>query len=190
VQAGAHLAGRHAIVFGGEVYDESVDARRDQTDPRTGVVEEKRALYPNGSLYRTGGAFVQDVVELLGSDDGSRLTARLGGRFTRVDVKTEAARNRSQSGRSLGVTDFERSYRDWTFNAGLTWDATRILSFNVLAGRGFRAPNLADLGALGLNDLGYEVPAESAIESGALVGSGGGWPAGAPVARLPRYAAR
>ena len=113
-------------------------------------------------------------MELLGSDVGSRLTARLGGRFTRIDVKTEAGRNRSRSGRDLGVTDFERSYHDWTFNAGLTWDATRVLSFNVLAGRGFRAPNLADLGALGLNDLGYEVPAESAIESGALIGNGDG----------------
>jgi hemoglobin/transferrin/lactoferrin receptor protein len=174
VQAGAHLAGRHAIVFGGEVYDEGVDARRDHTDPRAGTVEEKRALYPNGSLYRTSGAFLHDAVDLFSSGAGSRLTARLGGRLTRIDVKTEAGRNRSRSGRDLGVTDFERSYHDWTFNAGLTWDATRVLSFNVLAGRGFRAPNLADLGALGLNDLGYEVPAESAIESGALIGNGDG----------------
>jgi hemoglobin/transferrin/lactoferrin receptor protein len=174
VQAGTRLRTRHALVFGGEIYDEYVDARRDETDPSTGLVEQKRPLYPNGSRYTTTGVFLQDVVDLVGGEQGDTLVAHLGGRFTHVAVTTDADQNLGDSGQSFGVVDSRSSYHDWTFNAGLTWQATRVLALNVLAGRGFRAPNLNDLGALGLNDLGYEVPAASAIDAGALIGASDG----------------
>ncbi|MPZ20511.1 MAG: TonB-dependent receptor [Luteitalea sp.] len=60
MQAGAHLGSRHALVFGGEVYDEHVDARRDETDPASAITVQQRALYPNGSRYTTTGLFLQD----------------------------------------------------------------------------------------------------------------------------------
>jgi hemoglobin/transferrin/lactoferrin receptor protein len=174
VQAGAHLGARHALVFGGEVYDERVDARRDETNPVSGVKVQKRALYPNGSRYMTTGLFLQDQFDVIRGNDGRGLVARLGGRFTRVDVRTDAAANRSDAGASLGVVDSEQSYQDWTFSASLTWAITRVASVHGLVGRGFRAPNLNDLGALGLNDLGYEVPASSTIESRASIGASDG----------------
>jgi hemoglobin/transferrin/lactoferrin receptor protein len=174
VQAGKRLGGSHALVFGGEVYDEHVDARRDETNPVSGVTVQKRALYPNGSRYTTTGLFLQDQFDVIRGDDGRGLVARLGGRFTRVDLRTDAAANRSQTGESLGVADSEQSYQDWTFSVGLTWAVNRVTSVHGLAGRGFRAPNLNDLGAVGLNDLGYEVPASSTIDAGALIGAGDG----------------
>lgn len=173
VQAGRHVGGRHALVFGGEVYDEHVDARRDQTDPSSGSTVQKRALYPNGSQYTTTGLFLQDDVEILRGDQ-SGLVARLGGRFTHVSVQTDAAANQSDAGESLGVVDSSESFQDWTFNAGITWTLNRVVSVQGLVGRGFRAPNLNDLGALGLNDLGYEVPAASTIDAGALIGASDG----------------
>ena len=174
MQATAHAGSRHAIVFGGEVYDEHVDARREELDPRTGLTEQRRALYPNGSVYRTSGVFVQDVIDLLRDANGSRLRANLGGRFTSVGVRTHADENRDALGRGLGVVDSEQRFRDWTFTSGLTWDVTRALSIHGLVGRGFRAPNLNDLGALGLNDLGYEVPADATIDAGGLIGASDG----------------
>ena len=174
VQAGRRIGDRHAVVLGGEVYDEHVDARRDETNPVSGITAQKRALYPNGSRYTTTGLFLQDQFDVIRGDDGRGLVARLGGRFTRVDVRTDAAANRSQAGESLGVVDSEQSYQDWTFSAGLTWSVNRVMSVHGLTGRGFRAPNLNDLGALGLNDLGYEVPASSTIDAGAFIGAGDG----------------
>lgn len=149
VQAAAHLGARHALVFGGEVYDEHVDARRDETNPVSDTSVQTRALYPNGSRYTTTGLFVQDQFDVVRGGDGRGLVARLGGRFTRVDVRTNSAANRTDTGDGLGVADSEQSYQDWTFSAGLTWNITRVASVHGLAGRGFRAPNLNDLGALG-----------------------------------------
>ena len=173
-QGGIHLGRRHAIVFGGELYDEHVSARRDETLPTTGATTQRRALYPNGSRYVTTGLFVQNDTELVRGESGRLLVARLGGRFTQVDARTDAKANISDGGQSLGVVDSRQTYRDLTFTAGLTWTPTRLVSIHGLVGRGFRAPNLNDLGALGLNDLGYEVPAASAMESGAFVGASDG----------------
>lgn len=174
VQAGARLGTRHALLFGGEVYDEHVEARRDEINPISGTTLQKRALYPNGSRYATTGLFLQDQFDVVRAADGRGLVARLSGRFTRVDVQTDAAANLSATGESLGVVDSEQSYQDWTFSANLTWAVNRVASLHGLIGRGFRAPNLNDLGALGLNDLGYEVPASSAIGAGALIGASDG----------------
>ena len=174
VQAGARIGSRQKMVFGGEVYDEHVDARRDETNPVTGATVQKRALYPNGSRYVTGGLFVQDEIDLLRGDRGRAVIARLGGRYTRVGVRTHAAANLTPTGGNLGVVDSEESYDDWTFNAAVTWSMNKVVSVQGLVGRGFRAPNLNDLGALGLNDLGYEVPASSAIDAGGLVGTSDG----------------
>jgi hemoglobin/transferrin/lactoferrin receptor protein len=174
VQGGVHVGSRHSLVFGGEAYDEHVDARRHETDPVSGLTVQKRALYPNGSRYLTTGLFVQDDAELVRGNEGRLLVARLGGRFTRVGLRTDAAKNVSDSGQSLGVVDSRQSYQDLTFSAGLTWTPVRRISLHGLVGRGFRAPNLNDLGALGLNDLGYEVPADATIEAGSFIGSSDG----------------
>jgi outer membrane receptor protein involved in Fe transport len=174
VQAATNVGNRQTIVFGGEIYDERIEASRDETNPISGSIEQKRALYPNGSRYRNYGLFAQDLLEIVRGSDGTRLRANVGARFTRVSFKTFADRNRDAFGRELGVVDASQSYHDWTFNAGLMWQATGMVSLNALVARGFRAPNLNDLGALGLNDLGYEVPAEATIEAGGLIGTSDG----------------
>jgi hemoglobin/transferrin/lactoferrin receptor protein len=170
LQATTHIANRNAVVFGGEIYNERIGAWRDDTDPRTNIPVEKRALYPNGSRYSTYGMFAQDTVDLA----RGKVRATLGGRYTRVAFKTFADRNRDATGNNLGVVDSSRTFDDLTFNANLSWQMTSAFALNFLTGRGFRAPNLNDLGALGLNDLGYEIPAEAAAVVGGLIGTGDG----------------
>ncbi len=168
LQATTSIGARNAVVFGGEIYGEHVGAWREDTDPRTNIPVEKRALYPNGSRYTTYGLFAQDTLDLA----RGKLRATFGGRYTRVDFKTFADRNRDAVGNNLGVIDSTRTFDDLTFNANLSWQLTSTFALNFLTGRGFRAPNLNDLGALGLNDLGCEIPAEAA--AGGLIGTSDG----------------
>jgi outer membrane receptor protein involved in Fe transport len=170
IQATTHIGESNALVFGGEAYHERIDAHRDETDPRTNFSNEKRALYPNGSRYATAGLFAQDTWEIL----RGKLRANFGGRFTKAGFQTFAGSNRDASGQNLGVVDSTQTFNDLTFNANLSWQVTSVFALNLLASRGFRAPNLNDLGALGLNDLGYEVPAEAAAAAAGLMGASDG----------------
>ena len=163
-QASAHFANSHVLVFGGEAYDEHIDSTRFDTDPVTGNTRRRRALYPNGSRYTTYGLFAENTAHLM---DG-RLRLVLGGRLTSVRVKTFADRD------AFGVIDSSRSFADFTFNSGLTWNIDRTWRMNFLVGRGFRAPNMNDLGAIGLNSLGFEMPASEAARLGAVIGSSSG----------------
>jgi hemoglobin/transferrin/lactoferrin receptor protein len=169
-QATTHIGKRQAVVFGSEIYDEHVSATRDETDPANGIPIERRALYPNGSRYTTFGAFGHDSIDLI----RGKLRASLGGRYTRIRFQTFADKNRDAAGRSFGVIDSLQTFDDLTFNANLSWQMTSKLALHFLTGRGFRAPNLNDLGALGLNDLGFEIPSEAAATAGALIGSSDG----------------
>ncbi|MDX2041680.1 MAG: TonB-dependent receptor [Acidobacteriota bacterium] len=169
-QATTHIGKRQALFFGGEIYDEHIAANRDETDPQTGIPIERRALYPNGSRYTTFGAFGQNSIDLI----RGKLRATFGGRYTRIRFQTFANQNRDAAGNNFGVIDSLQSFDDLTFNANVSWQMTSALSLNFLTGRGFRAPNLNDLGALGLNDLGFEIPSEAAASAGALIGTSDG----------------
>ena len=150
--------------FGGEIYNEHIRSSRFDTDPANGRIRQRRALYPNGSRYTTYGLFVEDTAFLL---DG-KIRMVLGGRFTHVRANTFANRD------PFGVIDSSQSFSDVTFNAALTLNISEPWRGHLLVGRGFRAPNLNDLGAVGLNSLGFEIPASEAVPFGALIGSSAG----------------
>jgi outer membrane receptor protein involved in Fe transport len=141
-----------ALVFGGEYYGESVSARR--TDNGRTV----RPLYPNGSEYGTGGAFAQ----MSDAWFGGRLAATGGLRWTGVRFAAPADPR-------FGLLASSQTFSDVTMNASLVWRVGAGFELFGLGGRGFRAPNLNDLGAIGLNDLGFEIPAAEA--TGALMGN-------------------
>ncbi|MGH9720650.1 MAG: TonB-dependent receptor, partial [Bryobacteraceae bacterium] len=157
-QATTHVGRRHAIVFGGEWFDEHISSARTVQNPVTGTEQRARPLYPDASRYRSGGAFIQDRIEI-----GARLKATLGSRWTRVRYS-----NRTDT---FGTRASAQDFGDWTFNTSLLWQLHPSLSLAGLVGRGFRAPNANDLGAIGVNDLGYEVPATDAAPAGALLAS-------------------
>jgi outer membrane receptor protein involved in Fe transport len=157
-----------SLVFGAEIYDEHVKSAR----ASNGALE--RPLYPDGSRYRTAAGFAQASTDLL----RSRLRAIGGIRFTRIAFSTRESLR-------FGTPAATQGFHDTTFHASLTWRASERLRLHALGSRGFRAPNLNDLGAIGLNDLGYEIPASEA--AGALMGASAGegaLPSGRNVARL------
>ncbi len=160
-QATTHFGKRQSVVFGGEIYRELIRVSRVEFDPTTNSNVQRRALYPSGSRYTTVGLFAQHSADWW----SNRLHTNIGGRFTRISVQTFADRNRT-----LGVADSDESFQDFTYNASMTWRVNSRFNVHAVTGRGFRAPNLNDLGALGLNDLGYEIPASSAVAANALLG--------------------
>jgi len=114
-------------------------------------VDSLRLVFPSGSKYITAAAYAQTSWE----PGRGRFRIHGGGRLTNV---------RFQS----------RSFADATFNLSASARIASQVDLHALVSRGFRAPNLNDLGTVGLQDLGYEVPAESLASSGALIGDSSG----------------
>lgn len=135
-QAAAHIGRRHLLVFGGELYDERIESTRFEARAA------KRAQYPDGSLYRIGGAFGQ------GTAEWGRWRVLGGMRWTGVHYS------------AAGLS--ERTFWDTTYHGSVSLRVREGLAWHLVAGRGFRAPNLNDLGSVGLTGLGFEVPAEEA----------------------------
>lgn len=176
-QGAGHFGAHNTLVFGGEFYNEHIAATRFEN--RNAL----RPLNPNGSRYNTLGLFLTDRHDLL----ESRLRLRGGVRFTRITLQTFADRNVSPEGRPLGVGDGSQAFHDVTFDASVRYQFTRHAAWSFQMGRGFRAPNLQDLGGLGLNDLGFEIPAEQLATAGASLGNDandGSLSSGRPVAKL------
>jgi outer membrane receptor protein involved in Fe transport len=160
------------IGFGADLYRERIASARTEENPATGQPAVKRAQYPDGSLYRSGGFYAQARWQ----SAGGRWQAGAEGRWTDVAVTL---------GPAAGAPGGGQRFQNATWNANLRWRAHPALAFGALAGRGFRAPNLNDLGTLGLTGLGFEVPAAEAVSAGAQFGADASEGA-LPVGRAPR----
>lgn len=143
------------LVAGGETFRETIGSMR------TTGGQAARPLYPDQTNYSLSGAFANAAKAFA----VSRLRAAGGLRWTR------AAFN-SPGQPAFGSAASAQTFDDLTMNSSLSYRVVSGFRLHALAGRGFRAPNLNDLGAIGLNDLGYEIPASEA--TGALIGSNAG----------------
>ncbi len=153
-QAATHFGSRLFLSFGGEFYDEHIASQRNVLNPVTNALTQPRPLYPDGSRYGTIGLFTQANYQI-----SRKLRAAGGIRSTNVRFADRV--------NTLW-------FRDTTFHASLRYDPLSVLGFHIVASRGFRAPNLNDIGALGINDLGYEIPSSEAIPAGAILSTNSG----------------
>ncbi|MBN2243523.1 MAG: TonB-dependent receptor [Acidobacteria bacterium] len=183
VQATARIKNRHVLAFGGELYREHVDSLRFVTNPVSGITTQERALYPDGSRYSTFSIFGEETGHIV----KEKLRWTLGARLTTVFTNTFADRNVTAGGASLGVIDSSRTFHDVTFHTGVSWKVVPDFVLSAIVRRGFRAPNMNDIGAVGYSGTGYEIPASSATVYGALLSDGegeGALPSGEPVEDL------
>lgn len=160
-QATASAGARHALAFGGELYDERVTSRREdwRFSNTTGGFTDRvvvRARFPNGARYRTLGLFAQDSARLV----TNRLSATLGLRYSRFSYTQSPDDNPLDAAGRPTVTAFSTSFDDLTFNTGLVLSVTRHLNLTAGVSRGFRAPNVNDFGSIGLSSIGFEVTPE------------------------------
>jgi hemoglobin/transferrin/lactoferrin receptor protein len=149
-QATGHIGSTQAFVFGTENYREKVSSSRSVFDPTSAKTAQPRAGYPDGSVYTTSAVYAQDAIDLF----RSRLRLSGGVRYSWIRYRSFAD--------LLGVPDSHRTFSDVTFHTAASWQAAKNVALHAVVSRGFRAPNMNDLGSVGAGaiTLGYEFPAE------------------------------
>ncbi|MEJ8566598.1 TonB-dependent receptor plug domain-containing protein [Elongatibacter sediminis] len=126
--------GRHELVWGLEYYTDEVDSSRVSTDIVTGVSEDARGRFPDGSTMDSAAVYAANRW------DWDRFMFEAGLRYSRFDVSLPAAAD---------VEAVSVAPDDLTGDIHAAWELApgwRLVS-NI--GRGFRAPNIFDLGTLG-----------------------------------------
>jgi outer membrane receptor protein involved in Fe transport len=159
-QLAKRLGGGHEGLIGGEGYHEKMVSPAFTFNPATGVTVASRPRVPDGATYKTHGLFAQDAWSPFAS---GRL--RLGGalRFGGATYRSPAT--------ALNLSD------SLTANAlsGRFGGVLRVverLSLHATYSRGFRAPNMTDLGTLGIQGNGFfEANVNDVTARGARIGN-------------------
>ncbi len=128
-------AGLHNLAYGAEAYFDDVASSRTATDISTGSSAAVRSRFPDGSTMDSQAFYFHDQFVA-----GDRLTLDAGMRYSSVQVDLPAADR--PIGAKVDVDDF-------TGNIGAILDISPALKLVTNLGRGFRAPNIFDLGTLG-----------------------------------------
>ncbi len=147
--------GKHDVAAGGEGYVERVAAPAFTYQPSDGTVVDARGRVPHGARYLTHGLFVQDVWRPL---PPLRISSslRFGGASYR---STQTLARDSLAANAL------------TGRIGASVHLRGPLFAHGRYSRGFRAPNITDLGTLGLQGNGaFEANPNDVIRRNATIG--------------------
>lgn len=124
---GARHWGRHqSLLLGAEYYREGIRAPSFAADPVTGTSSARRPRIPNGTLYQSGGVYLQDVVDV--APQRLRLLANV--RYSAASYQSRAADSPLVVGKPLWPDDSLR-VSDVTFRAGMV--QTPVEGFSLSA---------------------------------------------------------
>lgn len=142
----------NSFLVGADMYRETVIAPAYTFSPPTGVVRSSRPRVPGGGRYLSYGFYAQDVDEIIPSR--VRLSAAI--RYNVASYLSRSANSPFVNDQPLFPNDSLR-VSDFSGRAGVV--ITPIAGVEVVFNysRGFRAPNITDLGTLGLTGDGFEV---------------------------------
>lgn len=128
-------AGAHALIYGAEAYWDTVDSTRTRINLESGQISVRAPRFPDGSTMDSFALYVNDTIEL-----DPRWQLDVGARYSRFDIELPAG--------DAGI-GAKLEPDDLTGNAGLTFKASDEVHLVGNLGRGFRAPNIFDLGVFG-----------------------------------------
>ncbi len=166
VSANKLVGARQNILFGAEVYNERMHAPAFGVNPVSEAVTLRRPRIPDNALYKTGGIYIQDVWEVM----PNRLRLMANARYSAASYRSRAEDSPVVDGQRLWPDDSLR-VSSFTYRAGLVFIPVEGLSLLANIGRGFRAPHMTDLGALGLVGTGFEVSASEVAGLNATIGT-------------------
>jgi len=128
--------------IGVEFYSDQVNSTRTDTDLATSMATGKRGLYPDGSTMNSLAIFT------IHSFDLPRWNITAGARYNSYVINVDD--------QELGMTKLTPSalVGNLAFMRKLNSGSSLFVSLNT----GFRAPNIDDLGTLGIVDFRYETP--------------------------------
>ncbi|MBC6491434.1 TonB-dependent receptor plug domain-containing protein [Flavihumibacter stibioxidans] len=130
---------------GVELYHDRVSSSRNDINELTGSVKSLRGLYPDGAKY--GNYSIYSLHHL----EWNRFSAELGARLNIFNI--------SLTDTSLGEVSIQPSAL--VGNAALMYHIDKNHKIFTSVSNGYRAPNVDDMGTLGIVDFRYEVPTAS-----------------------------
>ncbi len=157
---------RNSFLIGGDIYRDRVAAPSYTFEPLTGATTLTRPRVPDGSRYILAGIYVQDSFEAV--PDHLRLSGAL--RYNVASYRSRAENSPLVNGQPLFPDD---SLRVADFSGRIGMVVTMAEGFNLAFNysRGFRAPNITNLGSLGLVGVGFQVSTADVLGLGATLGS-------------------
>jgi hemoglobin/transferrin/lactoferrin receptor protein len=163
------LPARNSFLFGGDFYREKINSPAYIQNPVTGVATLSRPRVPDEASFESGGLFVQDAWEAI--PNRLRITGAL--RYSAAFYKVRAEDSPIVGSRRLWNSD---SLRDADFSGRIGAVLRVVDNFRIAFNysRGFRYPNMTDLGTLGLTGDGFEVDYLAASSLGGTIGTTAG----------------
>jgi len=128
--------------IGIEAYNDHVNSSRTDTDIATGSATENRGLYPDGSGMSSLAAFAINTIDL------DKWILSEGIRYNTYIIKVDDE--------TLGQTRLTPSA--FVSNIAALRKLNSASNLFISVNTGFRAPNIDDLGTLGIVDFRYEMP--------------------------------
>jgi outer membrane receptor protein involved in Fe transport len=162
------LSRSNTILLGMDFYDERVKAPAYTFNPVSRLVTLSRPRVPHNAHYDLFGVYAQDVYEV---SKQLRLSGAL--RFNRASYRSRAADSPLAGGKALWPDD-DLQVHDFSGRIGTVISPNEHFGIVFNYSRGFRAPNITDLGTLGLTGDGFEVDFSSAGALGGTVGTTAG----------------
>ena len=163
------IGNRNSFLIGGEYYRERIAAASYGFNPVTNVATLRRGRVPDNAGYKSGGAYGQDVFEVV--PNKFRLIGSI--RWSGASYESRASDSPLVGGKPLWPDD-HLDVSDVTFRAGLVYSPVQGFSLLANFSRGFRAPHVTDLGTLGVTGSGFEVAAPDVAGLGGTIGSTAG----------------
>ena len=125
-----------------DIYSDLVNSNTIETNTSANTQTQKRGLYPNGSIYNNNSVFNIHYLNL------GKLSLIAGIRYNFLDIRI--------SDTTLGNVTLKPSAL--VTNYGINYQLNKNNFIFGSISTGYRAPNIDDLGTLGIVDFRYEIP--------------------------------